>query len=100
MYRPNAGPGTIDCLDPRTGEILWEDRGAGGDYWASIVGAGGLLYATNQKGTTLVFKPNPRAYEQVAENKLGESTNATPAISDGQIFVRTAGHLFCIQDKS
>ncbi|MCH7916451.1 MAG: PQQ-like beta-propeller repeat protein [Planctomycetes bacterium] len=100
VYRPNAGPGTIDCLDPRTGEILWEDRGAGGDYWASIVGAGGLLYATNQKGTTLVFKPNPRAYEQVAENKLGESTNATPAISDGQIFVRTAGHLFCIQDKS
>ena len=63
-----------------------------------IVGAGGLLYATNQKGTTFVFKPNPQAYEQVAENKIGESSNATPAISEGQIFIRTAGHLFCIQD--
>ena len=99
VYRPNAGPGTIECIDPRTGEILWEDRGAGGGYWGSIVGAGGLLYATNQKGTTLVFKPSPQAYEQVAENKMGESSNATPAISDGQIFLRTAGHLFCIQDK-
>lgn len=100
VYRPNCGPGTLECIDPKTGKILWADRGAGGDYWASIVGAGGLLYATNQKGITLVFKPTPQAYQQVAENSLGEPSNATPAISDGQIFFRTAGHLFCIQDKT
>jgi hypothetical protein len=31
-------------------------------------------------------------------NDLGEPSNATPAISDGQIFLRTDGHLYCIAE--
>ena len=96
VYRPNSKPGTIQCLEAETGEVLWTDRATRRDHWGSMVLAGGNLYAINQRGTTVVFKPNPKEFEEVGRNALGESTNATPAFSDGQIFIRTDEHLFCI----
>lgn len=96
VYRPNAGPGTIECLDPMTGKILWTERARGKNYWASIISAGGLLYALNQDGETVVFRPHPEKFDEVSVNPLGEASNATPAVSDGQIFFRTSDHLFCI----
>jgi outer membrane protein assembly factor BamB len=96
IYRVNASPGPlVDCLDASTGEVVW--RGPrGGAAWASVVMADGLLYATNQEATTFVFKHDPTKYDQVSENKLGETCNATPALSDGEIFIRTHDHLYCI----
>ena len=98
IYRPNAGPGTIDCIDSETGDILWSDRAVGGNHWSSMVSVGGLLYATNQDGTTSVFRPNKQQFESVAVNTLGEPTNATPAIAGEHIFIRTNQHLVCIGD--
>ncbi len=99
IFKPNAGPGTIECLEAATGNVLWTDRGGGGIYWGSIIAAGGNLYVTNQKGTTIVFKPNSNEFELVAENALNETSNATPAISNGQIFIRTFKHLYCIDES-
>lgn len=96
VYRPNAGPGTIECLEPATGRIVWRDRASGNNHWASLVMAGSLLYATDQSGACVIFKPNPAKYDEVARNELGEGTNATPAVSDGQLFFRTAQHLICV----
>jgi outer membrane protein assembly factor BamB len=96
IFRPNSGPGTIECLEAKTGKSVWKNRAR--DHWASLVLAGGNLYALNKSGTTIVLKPNPERYEEVASNDLGESTNATPAFSDGQIFIRTDEHLYCIAD--
>lgn len=97
VYRPNAGPGTLECLDPKTGEIVWTDR-ASGSSWGSIIYAAGRCYLTSQNGTTVVFKPSPEKCEILAKNALGESSNSTPAISDGDVFIRTAQHLFCISE--
>jgi outer membrane protein assembly factor BamB len=96
VYRVNASPGPlVDCLDAKSGEPVW--RGPrGGAAWASLVMADGLLYATNQDATTFVFKLDPAGYKEVAQNKLNETCNATPALSDGQIFIRTHEHLYCI----
>jgi outer membrane protein assembly factor BamB len=96
VYRVNASPGPlVDCLDATTGKLAW--RGPrGGVAWASLVMADGLLYATNQDATTFVFKHDPKGYEEVAQNKLDETCNATPALSDRQIFIRTHEHLYCI----
>lgn len=96
MYQVNAGPNTLQCLDPLTGEVKWQARAPGAAHWSSIVAAGGLLYSTDQKGTTLVFRPNPEKFERVALNALGEPTNATPAIVDGRVYIRTFGSLYCI----
>jgi outer membrane protein assembly factor BamB len=98
LYVPDAGPGTIRCLEAATGKEMWTDREAG-TSWGSIVLADGRAYVTNQNGTTIVFKPNPEKFDLVARNDLGETCNATPAISNGQIFIRTYGHLYCITEK-
>jgi outer membrane protein assembly factor BamB len=96
VYRVNASAGPlVDCLDAKTGTPVW--RGPrGGAAWASVVLANGLLYATNQETTTFVFKLDPNRYEEVAQNTLDETCNATPALSNGEIFLRTHEHLYCI----
>lgn len=96
VYRANAGPGTIECVNLTTGKVEWRSRGAGGNSWASVVLADGLLYAINQEGVTAVFKPNPEEYDEVAQNALEVGTNATPAFSDQEIFIRTDEALYCI----
>lgn len=99
LYIGNAGPSTAQCIECATGKTLWTERLNGGDHWGSVVLVNGLCYVTGQKGITTVFKPNPEKFEQVAVNDLGESSNATPAISDGEIFLRTDEHLYCVSEK-
>ncbi|MEX1229569.1 MAG: PQQ-binding-like beta-propeller repeat protein [Planctomycetaceae bacterium] len=98
VFIANAGPGTAQCMELLTGEETWKER-LQGDHWGSLVLAGGNLYATNQEGATTVFLPDAAKFEQVARNELGEPTNATPAFSEGEIFIRTASSLFCIAEK-
>ncbi len=100
VYMANAGPGYLQCIDAETGKETWRDRGPGGNHWGAIVYADGRLYVTNQKGSTLVFKPNPEKFESIATNDLGETSNSTPAVSDGEIFIRTFKALYCIADGS
>lgn len=96
VYKANAGPGVLQCLNGKTGEELWRARGEGGNFWGSVILAAGNLYVTAQDGTTVVFKPSPEGYQQVAANKLGEPSNATPAASDGKFFIRTEAALYCV----
>ena len=98
LYIVNAGPGTAQCMDFRTGKVLWTERLDGGESWGSLVLAAGRLYVTSRRGITSVFRPNAEKLELLAMNDLGEASNATPAISDGQIFLRTDAHLYCIAD--
>lgn len=96
VYRPNAGPSTIECLDPKTGDVLWSERSPAGNHWGSIVRVGNLLYATGQDGTTVVFRPNPRKLDVVSINRLPGPTNATPAISHGRLYFRTDDAILAI----
>ena len=97
LYKGFAGPNLIQCIDTATGKTLWRERSSAGAHWASVISANGLLYATGQKGKTIVFKPNPKKFEEVATNDLGETCNATPAVANGQIFIRTFDALYCIE---
>lgn len=98
LYMANAGPGTVQCIELKTGKDLWAGRKLGGNHWGSIVHADGKLYATDQSGTTRIFAAKPE-FELIATNRLGEHTNASPAISNGEIFIRTHRHLWCIGEK-
>lgn len=96
VFRSNASrPSVVDCMDASTGEITWAGP-AGGSSWSSVIAANDLLFLTDQEGATLVYKANPQAFELVATNELNEPTNSTLAISEGEIFIRTFGHLYCI----
>jgi hypothetical protein len=96
VYIVNAGPGTAQCIEGHSGKVLWTERLEGGESWGSLVMAAGRLYVTSRRGITSVFRPNREKLEILAANDLGEPSNATPAISDGQIFLRTDKHLYCI----
>jgi len=88
--------GIIWCLDAKSGKTIWgPERIKPGTYSSSPVLADGKLYATNEDGLTTVIKPLPK-FEVLAENDLKDYTLSSPAISDGQIFLRTAQYLYCI----
>lgn len=87
----------LACIDPKTGKVLWRERGAG-NTWGSVVLAAGRAYVTSQNGTTTVFKPSSAKFEPLSTNELGEHCNATPAVSDGELFIRTFKSLWCIAE--
>jgi outer membrane protein assembly factor BamB len=85
--------GVAHCFEAKTGQIMWQERT--GSQHASLVSANGLVYFLNDEGVMTVAKPGPK-FERIAENKLGEKTFASPAISQGQMFIRGEKSLFCI----
>lgn len=94
--------GVPRCYDLKTGEEKWnvtQRPGSGSTTWGSMVHADGRLYVLMKNGETLVFAAKP-TYELLAVNKLsGEATYSSPAISNGQIFLRTFKNLWCIDAK-
>lgn len=91
--------GIMWCLDAKTGaEIYVQQRIKPGAYSGSPVLADGKIYVTNEDGLTTVVKAGP-AFEVLAENALNDYCLSSPAISDGQIFLRTAQNLYCIGKK-
>ncbi len=85
--------GEVHCIEVATGKILWvKDMGM---QFSSPVLADGLVYMPNDEGVITVIKPGPK-FEYVAKNSIGEKMNASPAISNGKIYLRGYQHLFCI----
>ncbi|MEK0449280.1 MAG: hypothetical protein RL088_1548, partial [Verrucomicrobiota bacterium] len=70
--------------------------GPKGDSWSSSVLSGDLIYVLNQSGDCHIIRASPK-FELVATNAIGsELTNASLAVSDGLLFIRTHQHLWCI----
>lgn len=83
----------------KTGKEVWPaGKRLGGNNWGSMVAAEGKLYVTNQSGDTLVLAASPK-FELLATNRLGEHVNASIAVSQGELFIRTYKHLWCIGAK-
>lgn len=98
LYVVNDG-GIAWCLVAATGEVVWgPERLAGGTYSASPVVADGKVFAVNESGLTTVFKTGPQ-FEVLAENPLDGYTLSTPAVSEGQIFLRTDQALYAIGER-
>ena len=91
-------PGQAQRIELLTGKDLWKKERTGGSPWGSLVAAGDRLYITTQDGETLVLAAGP-AFKVLARNRLGETTRASVAVSDGEIFIRTYKHLWCIGKK-
>lgn len=92
----DRGIGT--CLDAHTGQKRWQHRFPG-QYTASPVAAGKSVYFTNEEGTTVVIEADRADYHEIARNDLNEPVFATPSISQGRIYLRTARHLYAIGDN-
>jgi outer membrane protein assembly factor BamB len=92
--------GILTCLDAKTGKTVYE----GGripvpaSFTASPVAFDGKILLTSEDGDTYVIKAGPK-YEVLATNSVGEPVYASPAISDGMIFIRGEKNLYCIGSK-
>lgn len=86
--------GLATCLEARTGQTVWTER-LGGTYGASPVLAEGRLYCLAEDGSTTVIAA-ARKFKQLAKNPLEGPCKASPAISDGRIFIRSRSSLFCV----
>ena len=85
--------GQVHCIEATTGKILWKE--SLGKQYSSAVLANGLVYMPNDEGVITVIKPGP-TFESIAKNNIGETMIASPAISNGRIYLRGAKHIFCI----
>lgn len=92
--------GVMWCLDAKTGkEIYGRQRLRSGTYSSSPVLADGKIYISNEDGLTTVIRAGPQ-FEVLAENELGDYCLSSPAISDGQIFIRTSKFLYCVGTRA
>ncbi len=87
----------VVCLDAKTGKQHWKER-LGDQFYASPVAGAGRIYIPAHEGTVRVVKAG-RTFELLAENDLRERIVASPALSNGQIYLRGEKHLFCIGDN-
>jgi outer membrane protein assembly factor BamB len=94
-----ADRGIVTCYEAKTGKQIYEKRlGGRGGYTASPVAADGKLYFTSEEGEIRVVKAGPE-FVRLATNKMDDPCMATPAISDGMLFVRTQHYLYGISRK-
>ncbi|HET6890774.1 MAG TPA: PQQ-binding-like beta-propeller repeat protein [Pyrinomonadaceae bacterium] len=95
-----ANNGVLDAYDLRTGEELYRQRLplVGSGFSASPVAADGKIYLSNEDGEILVVEAGPK-FAHLATNTIGDLLMATPALSDGVMYVRSATTVFAIGRK-
>ena len=92
-----ADSGALQCIDARTGEVLYRERLGTGrtGFSASGIASGGKLYFTSEEGQVHVLKAGAE-FEVLAVNDMGETCMATPALSRGVLYFRTRDHLLAV----
>ncbi len=102
IYWMHENLGIAYCAEATSGEIVYEERVEGrvGQIYASPVLADGKLYYVSRAGRTLVLAAGSK-YEQLAVNDLGDGStfNASPAIAENRLYLRSDQFLYCVGRK-
>jgi outer membrane protein assembly factor BamB len=88
--------GVVTCYNGNSGDVIWQER-VDGSYCASPVWADGRIYLLSEQGESIVLADGEK-FRILARNPLDEKCQASMAVSQGRLFVRTAKHLWCIAD--
>jgi len=86
--------GVVSWVDALTGEVITHDR-VSGNYWASPLVAGERIYLFSQEGKITVLQAD-ESLKVLATNHLDEGMNASPAVADNSLILRTFGHVYRI----
>ncbi|HEY0765962.1 MAG TPA: PQQ-binding-like beta-propeller repeat protein [Pyrinomonadaceae bacterium] len=95
-----ANNGTFDAYNLKTGDEIYRQRLplVGSGFSASPVASDGKIYLSNEDGEILVVTAGEK-FNHIATNTMGELLMATPALSDGVMYVRSANSLFAVGRK-
>ncbi|GAB4144660.1 MAG: PQQ-binding-like beta-propeller repeat protein [Planctomycetaceae bacterium] len=95
--------GIAYCVDAKTGNTVYRGRLSGArSLYASAVAADGKIYAVSRRGGTFVLAAKPK-FEQLKRNQFASDDslfNATPAISNGCLFLRSNKYLYCLKNSA
>lgn len=94
-----SNSGIVTCYDAKTGDEVYRKRMGSGSYTASPVAADGRLYFFSEQGEGRVIKAGPE-FELLAVNPGDDYVMATPAISNGSLFVRSQHFLMSLGKTS
>lgn len=93
--------GIFTALDPATGAVHKQGRLADAldKYYSSPIAADGKIYTVDQTGIATVIKAGAD-WRILSSNDLAEEVFATPAVTDGRLFIRTRRTLYCFGKKN
>ena len=97
----SSGTSRLSLFDARTGRAHYAEERLPDAYTikASPVGAGGKVYLATEEGDVVVLRRRPEL-EVIAVNSFDERFIASPAIAQGELFLRSTRHLFCIAGEA
>jgi outer membrane protein assembly factor BamB len=100
VYFLKTNSGILSAFDAETGKPHYQLQRLENvpNVFSSPVAAQDRLYFTGREGTTLVIRAGPN-YEVLAENQLDDGFDASPAIVDGEIYLRGYRYLYCIAEE-
>ena len=89
--------GVLTCIAPKTGKKVWREK-LKGIHYPSLVSIGDRIYIINNSGDVSTIQAGAK-FKLLASSKLPEATQATPAIANGCMYIRTVNHLICVGAK-
>ena len=100
LYVLKSNNGILSVFDAATGKPHYATQrlDAVPNVFASPVGAAGRVYIPGREGSTLVLKHGP-TFETLAVNTLDDGFDASPALVEGEIYLRGHRTLYCIAEK-
>ncbi|MBT5708224.1 PQQ-binding-like beta-propeller repeat protein [bacterium] len=93
LYAVTSG-GIVTCYQGKSGEIVWQER-IGGKHSSSPVYVDDKIYFLADDGSTTILRPGAR-FDVLAKNKLDGRFQASMAVSNGRLFLRSDRELFCV----
>ena len=98
LYLGNSN-GSVRCFNAKTGKPAFQKRlGSEAGVIASLVAADGKIFCASENGKVYVLKAGPE-FKILAANEMGSPCFATPAFSEGVLFIRTTNRLVAIGDR-
>ena len=100
LYMLKSNSGILTVFDAKTGQTHYGPQRIDGlqEVFSSPVGAAGRVYITDRTGATIVLK-HGTGYEVLASNKIDDGVDASPALADGDIYLRSHNFLYCISER-
>jgi outer membrane protein assembly factor BamB len=98
LYNVNWN-GTVNCLDPLTGNEIYNAKlGQSKSFIASPVASDGKIYIADEEGTIYIIQDGD-SFNLLAEIPMNDICMTAPAITDGMIFFRTQKYLIAVGNK-
>ena len=100
VYFLKTNNGLLSAFDAKSGTPHYQAQriDAIPNVFASPVGAAGRVYIPGREGATVVLRHGPKL-EILATNHLDDGFDASPALVDGEIYLRGYKYLYCIAEK-